>query len=355
MCYRKINVFRRQFGTLEIRRGPQHSSSISKGKLTLSDQCVAGIDIGGTKIALALADAEGTLTEKARFPTRVADGPRAILGRVFDEIERMLERCGSRLGAVGVGCGGPLDRRRGLILSPPNLPGWDEFPVVSLLEERFGVPVRLDNDANAAALGEHRHGAGRGLEHLVYITISTGIGGGVIVSNMLVHGVHDGAGEVGHMTILPDGPLCGCGGRGCLEALCSGTAIARRARERLAAGEESYLSSLEQGELTAQAVVSAARAGDTVASKVWYDTIRYLSVGVGNIFHALAPEAVIIGGVVSAAGEQLFVPLREQVRARVRMLPPDRINILQAELGGDSGVHGAVILGRAALEDEAHA
>lgn len=321
----------------------------------MSEQCLAGIDIGGTKIALALAEPGGAVIDKMRFPTRVADGPRAILGRVFEEIERMLEGCGSRLGAVGVGCGGPLDRHRGLILSPPNLPGWDEFPIVSLFEERFGVPVRLDNDANAAALGEHRHGAGRGLKHLVYITISTGIGGGVIVSNRLVHGVYDGAGEVGHMTVLPDGPPCGCGGRGCLEALCSGPSIARRARERLAAGEESYLSSLEQGELTAQAVASASRAGDTMASKVWYDTIRYLSIGVGNIFHALAPEAVIIGGGVATAGEQLFEPLREQVRARVLMLPPDKINILQAELGGDSGTHGAVILAQAALEGKAHA
>ncbi|HYY99068.1 MAG TPA: ROK family protein, partial [Pyrinomonadaceae bacterium] len=239
--------------------------------------------------------------------------------------------------------------------SPPNLPGWDEFPIVSLLEERFGVKALLDNDANAAALGEHRHGAGRGLKHLVYITISTGIGGGVIVSNKLVHGVHDGAGEVGHMTVLPDGPACGCGGRGCLEALCSGTAIARRARERLAAGGESLLSSLNYGEITAQSVALAAREGDALASKVWYDTIRHLSVGVGNIFHALAPEAVIIGGGVSTAGEQLFAPLREQVRARVCMLPPDKINILQASLGGDSGVQGAVILAQAALEGTASA
>ncbi len=321
----------------------------------MSDQRVAGIDIGGTKIALALASPDGTILEGARFPTRVADGPRAILGRAFEELERMMGKTGGRIASVGIGCGGPLDRARGLILSPPNLPGWDEFPIVSLVEERFGVKAVLDNDANAAALGEHRYGAGRGLKHLVYITISTGIGGGVIIRGKLVHGVHDGAGEVGHMTVLPDGPLCGCGARGCLEALCSGTAIARRARERLAAGEESYLSSLEQGELTAQAVASAARAGDVLAAKVWYDTIRHLSVGVGNLFNALAPEAVIIGGGVSTAGEQLFEPLREQVRARVRMLPPDKINILQASLGGDSGIHGAVILGRAALEGTASA
>jgi glucokinase len=262
---------------------------------------------------------------------------------------------GARVVAVGVGCGGTLDRGRGVILSPPNLPGWDEFPVVALVRERFGVPVALDNDANAAALGELTYGAGRGLKHLVYITISTGIGGGVIVRGKLVHGVHDGAGEVGHMTVLPDGPLCGCGARGCLEALCSGTSIARRARERLAAGEPSLLSSLDTAEVTAQSVALAAREGDALASKVWYDTIRHLSVGVGNIFHALAPEAVVIGGGVSTAGEQLFTPLREHVRARVRMLPAGKINILQAALGGDSGIHGAAILGQSALERTASA
>jgi glucokinase len=321
-----------------------------KGKPTLPDQCVAGIDIGGTKIALAVADLAGRIIEGARFPTRVEEGPHRIIETALAEIERMLSRTGARLAAVGVGCGGPLDRGRGLILSPPNLPGWDEFPIVKLVEERLGVPTLLDNDANAAALGEHRHGAGAGYRHLVYITISTGIGGGVIVRGELVHGVYDGAGEVGHMTVLPGGPECGCGGRGCLEALCSGTSIARRARARLAAGGVSSLSSLSAENVTAQAVAEAARSGDAVASEVWDETIEYLAVGVGNLFNVLAPEVVVIGGGVSGAGGQLFEPLRERVRGRVRMLPPEKINILQASLGGDSALHGAVILGQAARE-----
>jgi glucokinase len=322
-----------------------------KGKPTLPDQCVAGIDIGGTKIALAVADHEGRIIEKTRFPARTGErGPHAIIEEALTEIERMLGQTGARLAAVGVGCGGPLDRKRGLILSPPNLPGWDEFPVVRLVEERLGVPALLDNDANAAALGEHRHGAGAGYRHLVYITISTGIGGGVIVRGKLVHGVYDGAGEVGHMTVLPGGPACGCGGRGCLEALCSGTSIARRARAKMAAGETSSLSSQGADNVTAQAVAEAARAGDAVATEVWDETIEYLAVGVGNLFNILAPEAVVIGGGVSTAGEQLFGPLRERVRARARMLPPEMINILQASLGGDSALHGAVILGQAARE-----
>jgi glucokinase len=314
----------------------------------LPEQCVAGIDIGGTKIALAVADLEGRLIERMRFPTRAEEGAHRLIETALSAIEGMVERTGARLAAVGVGCGGPLDRARGLILSPPNLPGWDEFPIVKLITERLGVPVLLDNDANAAALGEHRHGAGRGYTHLVYLTISTGIGGGVIVDGRLLHGVCDGAGEVGHMTILPDGPVCGCGGRGCLEALCSGTGLAQRARERLAAGALSSLSSLSSNEVTGGAVAEAARAGDAVAAAVWDEMIDYLAIGVGNLFNLLAPEAVVIGGGVSGAGEQLFGPLRERVRARARMLPPEKINILQAALGGDSALHGAVILAQSA-------
>ncbi|MFL6257752.1 MAG: ROK family protein [Pyrinomonadaceae bacterium] len=318
----------------------------------MPDQCVAGIDIGGTKIALAVADLDGRIIERTRFPTRVEEGPYRLIATALSEIERMIESTGAELAAVGVGCGGPLDRSRGLILSPPNLPGWDEFPIVKLVEERLGVPALLDNDANAAALGEHRHGAGRGFKHLVYITHSTGIGGGVIVSGKLIHGICDNAGEVGHMTVLPDGPVCGCGGRGCLEALCSGTSIARRARERVAAGEMSSLSSLSPNEITGRAVAEAAHAGDAVASAVWDEMIHYLAVGVGNVFNLLAPEAVVIGGGVSGAGAQLFEPLRERVRARARMLPPEKINILQASLGGDSALHGAVILGQAAAQNK---
>jgi len=315
----------------------------------LQNQCVAGIDIGGTKIAVALAAPGGRVISSTRFRTRVEAGPHAVLEDAVAEIKRMLGAAGTKLTAIGVGCGGPLDRQKGLILSPPNLPGWDEFPIMSLLEERLGAPVRLDNDANAAALGERAYGAGRGLDDLVYITISTGIGGGLIVGGKIVHGVGDGAGEVGHMTVLPDGPPCGCGARGCLEAICSGTSIARRAREKLRAGASSSLSSLGADAVTARAVAEAARNGDPLATEVWEETVHYLAVGVGNLFNVLAPEAVILGGGVSTAGEQLFEPLRRSVRGRVKMLPAEKISVVQAALGGDSGIYGALILGQSAL------
>jgi glucokinase len=320
-------------------------------------EAIAGIDIGGTKIAVALADASGQVISLSRFATQVGLGPYRIVDDAIKEVERMADETAAALTAVGVGCGGPLDSQRGLILSPPNLPGWDNFPIIEIIEKRLGVPARLENDANAAALGEARYGAARGLSDIVYITISTGIGGGIIIDGKLLHGINDGAGEVGHITVLPEGPMCGCGARGCLEALCSGTSIARRAVERLQTGAQSSMTEMAGGinKLTAKVVAEAARGGDPVAGEIWDETIYYLGVGISNIINILAPEAVILGGGVSTAGEQLLVPLRRQVQSRITMLPPEKINILQASLGGDSGIYGALILGQRAVnrEDEA--
>ncbi|HLM55256.1 MAG TPA: ROK family protein [Pyrinomonadaceae bacterium] len=318
----------------------------------MTRDAIAAIDIGGTKIALGLSDAEGGEPVFHRFPTRLGDGPRRIMEAALAELEGMADARGARVVAAGVGCGGPLDRGRGLILSPPNLPGWDEFPVVRMVEERLGVPVLLDNDANAAALGEHEYGAGRGFRHLIYLTISTGIGGGIIIGGRLVHGVGDGAGEVGHMVVEPGGPPCPCGGQGCLEALCSGTSIARRAAEALSRGDVPSMLMREGGrpeDITARAVAAAAARGDRLAAGVWDETVRYLALGLSNIIAVLAPEAIILGGGVSTAGEQLLTPLRRLVRESVRIMPVGRVQILQAALGADSAVYGALLLGRAAL------
>jgi glucokinase len=312
---------------------------------------IAAVDIGGTKIALGLSDMEGRALPFRRFPTRVERGPHRIVEQALDELGKMTSEAGGRVAAVGVGCGGPLDRSSGLILSPANLPGWDEFPVVDLVRERFGAPVELDNDANAAALAEYEYGAGRGAESMVYLTISTGIGGGVILGGRLIHGVGDAAGEVGHMIVRPGGHPCGCGSRGCLETICSGTSIARRAAERLADGtrRSSLLGGGGAEEITARAVAEAASAGDPVAAEVWDETIEYLALGVGNVIAAFAPEAVVLGGGVSTAGEQLLGPLRRRIRESVKIAPVERVSITQAALGGDSGVYGALMLGRQAL------
>jgi glucokinase len=320
----------------------------------MNKEVIAGIDIGGTKIAVALSDTDGHLISISRFATNVEIGPYRILDNTVKEIEQMMEEADARLVAAGIGCGGPLDHRRGLILSPPNLPGWDDFPIIEVIEKRLGCRAVLDNDANVAALGECRYGAGVGLHDLVYVTISTGIGGGIIIGGKILHGINDGAGEVGHITVLPEGPRCGCGARGCMEAICSGTSIARRARERLLTAAQSSMTTLAGGlnKVTAKVVAEAARSGDPLASEIWDETVYYLAIGLGNVINIIAPEAVILGGGVSMAGEQLLEPLRREVQSRSTMLPPEKINILQAALGDNSGIYGALILGQRSLASQ---
>lgn len=310
-------------------------------------EAVAGVDIGGTKIAIALESSVGQRIGARHFPTRAELGPKIILANVAAAVGQMCADAGAKLTAVGLGCPGSVDRERGTVLLPINLPGWHEFPVVRTIAELLNVPAAIENDAKLAALGEYAHGAGRGFTDIVYLTISTGIGGGIITGGRLLQRL--GAGEVGHMTVLPDGPPCGCGSRGCLDALCSGTAVARRARALLDQGATSLISELVASpeEVTAQTVTEAVRRGDELACRVWDEMIHYLSIGIANVVTILAPEAVILGGgVVAATGELLLGPLRPLVEQRATMVPAGRVRILQAALGGESGIHGALVLAR---------
>jgi glucokinase len=233
-------------------------------------------------------------------------------------------------------------------MSPSNLLEWSEFPIVDLLGDRFGVPVKLENDANAAAVGEYIYGAGRGHRNIFYLTVSTGIGGGLIIDGELYHGISTAAGEIGHTIIQPEGVLCNCGSRGCLETICSGVHIARRARERLEKGEASILSGMVTNAefITARTVVDAVRQGDSLATAIWDETCHFLAIGIANAISLLAPEIVIVGGGVAAAGDLLFVQLRERVPHFVSMVPADKINIVPARLGTESGLYGAVAIAR---------
>jgi glucokinase len=311
---------------------------------------IAGIDIGGTKIALAIAAAGGEVIERTSFPMDACRTPHETLNQTLEALESLAEEHHGRLSAAGIGCAGPLDFERGIVISPPNMPrSWRHFPLRSLVESRLGVPVLLDNDANAAALGEHLYGAGQGYTDLVYLTISTGIGGGIIAGNNLVHRL----GEAGHVTVQPDGMLCGCGARGCLEALCSGTAIARRAREYLLAGRQSKLREMvsDVKQLTAKTVADAVRENDELACTVWREIVSFLAIGIGSIVALLAPQVVILGGGVAAgAGELLLQPLRDELNQRVHIVSLQRVQVLQAGLGTDSVLRGALALGTRALQ-----
>lgn len=312
------------------------------------NKVVAGIDIGGTKIAVALGDLSGEKIAARRLPTRVEIGALAIIETVFQAITEMLEENQAELVAVGIGCPSPLNVEKGLVMSPSNLRDWDNFPIVKLFRERFKVPVALDNDANAAALGEYVYGAGRGYKNIVYVTVSTGIGGGIILNGEILHGVSGDAGEIGHTIVQPDGIRCNCGSIGCLETICAGVHIARRACERLTKGEPSLMNEMAGNinQLTAKTVVEAVRRGDKLAIEIWDETCRFLAIGIANVISLLAPEAVIIGGGISAAGDLLFVPLRRLLPQFVSMIPAEKINILPAELGGESGVCGALVLAK---------
>lgn len=300
----------------------------------------AAIDIGGTKIAIGLGHPTGEIVDSVKLPTEPEIGPEAIVENLMAALSDLVRVNDAKLLSIGVGSPSPIDVEKGTIMSPSNLRDWIDVPIVGILKERFGVPVQLENDANAAALGEYRFGAGRGFSDLLYVTVSTGIGGGIIINGEVLHGVCTAAGEIGHTIVDPDGVRCNCGSRGCLETISSGTHIARRATERLASGKETILR--EVGVISAKAVAEAVKKGDRVATEIWDETCRYLSIGIANAISLLAPQVVVIGGGIAMAGEILFSRIREYVPEYVSMVPRSKINIVPAELGANSGLVGAL-------------
>ncbi|HEX2221903.1 MAG TPA: ROK family protein [Candidatus Limnocylindria bacterium] len=321
---------------------------------------VLALDVGGTKIAAGVVSEAGELTGWLREPARSEEGPTPMIERLVLLGRRSAQAAGAaldHLDAVGVGCGGPLDARAGVIQSPPNLPGWVDVPLGPLLRDALGLPVHIDNDANAAVLGEHRFGAGRGATNLVYLTISTGIGGGVIADGRLLWGESGNAAELGHVSVAHDGWPCHCGRRGCPEAFASGTGIARRACEAVEAGERSALAALPGGPaaITAEAVADAARAGDPLATRIWTQTTEVLGAAVANALNAFNPRRVILGGGVTRSGDLLLEPVRRIALSQTLGPQTRDADIVPAELGERTGVLGAAAVALARLEEAAAA
>ena len=311
------------------------------------------LDIGGTKLAAGVVDGSGRVRSFVVEATLAEQGSERGLARLFELGRRALADAGldaSEFVAVGIGCGGPLDASRGVLIAPPHLPGWRDVPVTALAEEAFGVPASLENDATAAAAGEHRYGAGAGTRNMIYLTISTGVGGGIVIDGRLYRGATGNGGELGHVTVDCNGRPCrGCGRRGCLEAYVSGTSIAERAQEALAASAEP--SSLgRHAPLTAADVAAAARDGDSVARAVWDETVDALACGLTSIVNVFDPELVVLGGGVTGSGEQLLGPVRERVRAETMRPAGEAASIVRSALGDHVGVVGAaaIVLERAA-------
>lgn len=314
--------------------------------MTATEAPLLGIDIGGTKLAVAVATPGGEVLTEAGEPSRASEGPAAMIARVIEMSRLAIGAAGAGdVRAIGIGCGGPLDPWSGIVHNALNNPGWINIPLTARIEDALGGPAYLDNDANAAALGEHRFGAGRGVRNMAYLTVSTGVGGGLILDDRPYHGENGNAGELGHISVrVQGGRPCHCGSTGCIEAYCSGTNIAARAVEALAmdGSRESTLAGRSTNEISAEMVAAAARDGDQLARAVWDETMELLGGGIVSIIHAFNPRLVVLGGGVARAGDMLFEPVRRVVHDRAMPWLAEVVDVVPAELGDRTGVLGAV-------------
>lgn len=302
---------------------------------------VLALDIGGTKLAVAMVTPDGRTHGFLSEPTDKHRGPEAVIAHLFDMGRRSI--AAADLGepaAVGISCGGPLDAAAGVLTGPLHLPGWVDVPIVAMASESFGAPAVVENDATAAVLGEHRFGAARGAEIALYLTLSTGVGGGSIIDGRLHRGAAGNGGEFGHVMVRPGGRRCECGRNGCLEAYASGTNIARRAAEALA--ETDRASSLrELPDVRAEHVSAAAAAGDPLATELWDETTALLGQAVTDLVNVFEPNVVVLGGGVTRSGALLLDPVRTLVQDTAMAPAAARAVVTLAGLGDEVCVVGA--------------
>jgi glucokinase len=306
-----------------------------------------GVDVGGTKVAAGLVNAEGEITSQVRVPmvsnSSAEDGLEAVLAA----IAQVIPGGGAAVKGIGICAPGPLDPKTGVILNPPNVPCWRDFPLAQAVQEKHSVPVKVDNDANAAALAETRWGAARGYKYVFYATIGTGIGTGIVLDGKIYHGRTGSAGEGGHVSIDYRGPICKCGKPGCIEILASGTAIAQRARDRVKAGEISRMLEFageNANAINGEIVAKASSAGDALAKRILAGAAEMLAVWLSNMVDLLDPDVIVIGGGAAA----LYQPYFEEIRARVAKLSLNpratEVPIVPARYGADSGIAGGAAL-----------
>jgi len=307
------------------------------------EKCIIGVDLGGTNIKAAAVSLDGEVRYHTRLTTEADKGPEVVADRIaqaaLDCLENVKDGKKNVLG-VGIGSPGPLNLREGIVIFAPNLKGWKNVPLRAMIEKRTGVPCTLENDANAAGAAEQWVGAGKGASSLVLFTLGTGIGGGIVIDGKVLHGYTDIAAEIGHMSLNPDGPKCGCGMKGCLEAYASATAMVRRMREAIAAGKKSVLAA-KLDTLTAKDICDAALKGDEAATENMEMTGFYLGMGIANIMHIINPEVVVMSGGVTAAGDLLMDPIQRTVRERAFEAARKGVKICWTALGDDAGAIGA--------------
>ncbi|MBL0174401.1 MAG: ROK family protein [Ignavibacteria bacterium] len=309
-----------------------------------------GVDLGGTNIKSVLLGDDGRVLQQASLPSHAEGGPRAVIEQVHRSIETLLADGGvdrARVEGIGVGVPGSIDFTRGLVLHPPNLPGWEEVPLESHLRARWGVAVAVDNDANCAALGEAHHGAGRGIAHFIGVTLGTGVGSGIILNGRIWHGQHGYGGELGHTSIDLNGPECGCGGSGCVEAYIGNRFMIARALPVIAHHPDSALyrqATRDPASLTPRDIAEAAAAGDALAHEILFDAGSMLGAAIASAANLLDITTFIIGGGVAAAGKPLFDGIISSANRRVLKVHRGTLSILPAALGNDAGMLGAASL-----------
>lgn len=303
---------------------------------------VVGVDLGGTKIYTALVDLEGNIIKEKTVETLAHEGEQAVMGRIVDTINYVIDGTDKNLiKSIGIGSPGPLDVKNGIIIENSNLP-FKNFAIVKTIKETYDLPTYLDNDANVATLGEFMFGAGKGTENMVFITASTGIGGGAVLNGKLFRGSTGNALEVGHMTVATEGPRCGCGNLGCAEALGSGTAIGKRAKEAVLSNVVTSLKNYEN--VTAKEVFKEAANGDRVAKNILNTSLTYLGIAVANTITNFDPEKVVVGGGVVNGGDIVLETIRNVVEERCMAAFVENCTIEKAVLGGKAGVLGAAAL-----------
>ncbi len=324
--------------------------------MAVNTDYVVGVDMGGTKILAAVINGEGQIVQQAKTATKPKKGPDGVIKRIERCIREAIDGAElepSQIRAIGIGSPGPLDPETGVIIFAPNL-GWSNVPLKAKLETIFSIPTFVDNDVNVGTLGEYAFGAGQGVKNLVGIFVGTGIGGGIILDGNLFHGINKTAGEIGHMIVDANGPQCGCGNFGCLEAVASRTAITRELQKAiLKKGQKSKLLKLNGGKLDqirSQAIAKAVKRGDKPTVKVMQRAGKYLGISVASIVHFLNPEMIVFGGgVIEAMRDSLLDPIRKAAAEYALPTTMNGVQIVKAALGDNAGVIGASVLARQRL------
>lgn len=307
---------------------------------------VAAVDMGAMHLSVALGDFSARILEEVEIPFRIADGPEKCLKEADSILLELLEKRGlSTLDLLGIGLGvpGPVIAEQGMVMAPPIMPGWDRFPIRTALETQWKTAITLNNDAELGALGEWAYGAGRGEKNLAFIKVGSGIGAGLIINQQIYGGTTGSAGEIGHLTVDENGPLCNCGNHGCLEAFAGGHAIASQARKLVASGKRTLLSEKSIEAITAHDVAEAARRGDLPAQEILKRSGTYIGIAIAGLINLINPSTVIIGGGVAQVGDLLTTPIRQAVRQRSLRASEHGVKITTAMLGRRSSLIGALV------------